>query len=159
MIFCSVVMVSSNAPRRGASPPRPLRAPPRLAIRRGDRTPLPDQVLANAPEVRNNLLADRGYDADWIRALAAEKCAWANIPPRSNRRHKIALQVPAGNSRARVAAADRVIRHTVDADKHPVVAPTALIAASNRPVTSSTTNSGGTRHLNGTLLVPIPLVT
>jgi hypothetical protein len=27
--------VSSNAPRRGASPPRPLRAPPRLAIRRG----------------------------------------------------------------------------------------------------------------------------
>jgi len=27
---------------RGASPPRPLRAPPRLAIRRGDRTPLPD---------------------------------------------------------------------------------------------------------------------
>src|SRR5215813_7874435 len=36
MIFCSVVMVSSNAPRRGASPPRPLRAPPRLAIRRGD---------------------------------------------------------------------------------------------------------------------------
>src|SRR5262245_45629726 len=36
MIFCSVVMVSSNAPRRGASPPRPLRAPPRLANRRGD---------------------------------------------------------------------------------------------------------------------------
>src|SRR5439155_12092695 len=36
IIFCSVVMVSSNAPRRGASPPRPLRAPPRLAIRRGD---------------------------------------------------------------------------------------------------------------------------
>lgn len=31
------------------------------------------------------LLADRGYDADWIRTLAAEKGAWANIPPRSNR--------------------------------------------------------------------------
>src|SRR5262245_3406946 len=43
MIFCSVVMVSSNAPRRDASPPRPLRAPPRLAIRRGDRTPLSDK--------------------------------------------------------------------------------------------------------------------
>src|SRR5262245_33389052 len=28
-----------QSPRRGASPPRPLRAPPRLAIRRGDRTP------------------------------------------------------------------------------------------------------------------------
>jgi transposase len=30
------------------------------------------------------LLADRGYDADWIRTLAAEKGAWANIPPRCN---------------------------------------------------------------------------
>jgi hypothetical protein len=26
------------------------------------------------------LLADRGYDADWIRALAMKKGAWANIP-------------------------------------------------------------------------------
>src|SRR3954447_16958833 len=31
------------------------------------------------------LLADRGYDADWIKSLAAEKGAWANIPPRCNR--------------------------------------------------------------------------
>jgi transposase len=31
------------------------------------------------------LLGDRGYDADWIRTLATEKGAWANIPPRSNR--------------------------------------------------------------------------
>src|SRR5437762_2131345 len=31
------------------------------------------------------LLADRGYDADWIRALAAKKGAWANISPRRNR--------------------------------------------------------------------------
>jgi transposase len=31
------------------------------------------------------LLADRGYDADWIRTLAAEKGAWANIPPHCNR--------------------------------------------------------------------------
>ena len=35
------------------------------------------------------LLADRGYDADWIRTLAAEKGAWANIPPRSNRNDPI----------------------------------------------------------------------
>ena len=41
-LLFSRVMVSSNAPRRGASPPRPLRAPPRLAICRGDRTPLSD---------------------------------------------------------------------------------------------------------------------
>jgi IS5 family transposase len=26
------------------------------------------------------LLADRGYDADWIRAFAAKRRAWANIP-------------------------------------------------------------------------------
>lgn len=31
------------------------------------------------------LLADRGYDADWIRELAIKKGAWANIPPKSNR--------------------------------------------------------------------------
>jgi transposase len=27
------------------------------------------------------LLADRGYDADWIRTLASRRGAWANIPP------------------------------------------------------------------------------
>ena len=31
------------------------------------------------------LLADRGYDADWIRKLAMMKGAWANIPPKTNR--------------------------------------------------------------------------
>jgi transposase len=35
------------------------------------------------------LLADRGYDADWIRVLAAEQGAWANIPPRCNRNKPI----------------------------------------------------------------------
>ena len=30
-------------------------------------------------------LADRGYDADWIRELAMKKGACANIPPKSNR--------------------------------------------------------------------------
>src|SRR6202012_3087049 len=35
------------------------------------------------------LLADRGYDADWIRALAANKGALANIPPRCNRNEPI----------------------------------------------------------------------
>jgi transposase len=31
------------------------------------------------------LLADRGYDADWIRTLVRQHGAWANIPPKSNR--------------------------------------------------------------------------
>jgi transposase len=35
------------------------------------------------------LLADRGSDADWIRAFAGEHGAWANIPPRRNRKDPI----------------------------------------------------------------------
>src|ERR1700761_928156 len=31
------------------------------------------------------LLADRGYDADWIRELTMKRGAWANNPPKSNR--------------------------------------------------------------------------
>jgi transposase len=31
------------------------------------------------------LLADRGYDADWIRTLVRQYEAWANIPPKRNR--------------------------------------------------------------------------
>jgi transposase len=31
------------------------------------------------------LLADRAYDSDVIRSLAAHKQAWANIPPKKNR--------------------------------------------------------------------------
>ena len=32
------------------------------------------------------LLADRGYDADWSRALVSERGAWSNFPPRLNRK-------------------------------------------------------------------------
>ncbi len=35
------------------------------------------------------LLADRDYDADWIRELAMKTGAWANISPKSNRRDPI----------------------------------------------------------------------
>jgi transposase len=38
---------------------------------------------------RTMVLADRGYDADWIRALINEQGAWANIPPKRNRRKPI----------------------------------------------------------------------
>ena len=37
------------------------------------------------------LLADRGYDADWIRAFAGEQGAWANIPPKRNRKDPISF--------------------------------------------------------------------
>lgn len=35
------------------------------------------------------VLADRGYDADWIRALVNEQGAWPNIPPERNRKDPI----------------------------------------------------------------------
>lgn len=35
------------------------------------------------------LLADRGYGADWIRALVSRRGAWANIPPRRNRKEAL----------------------------------------------------------------------
>jgi len=35
------------------------------------------------------LLADRGYDADWIRAFATKRGVWANILPRCNRNDPI----------------------------------------------------------------------
>jgi transposase len=35
------------------------------------------------------LLGDRGYDADWIRELARQQGAWANIPPKRNRKDPI----------------------------------------------------------------------
>src|SRR5262245_53103310 len=69
-----------------------------------DTNGLPVRVALTAGEAHDNrlagrllsrlqsgamLLADRGYDADWIRTLAAEKGAWANIPPRCNRNDPI----------------------------------------------------------------------
>ncbi len=45
-------------------------------------------LLAGLPP-RTILLGDRGYDADWIRALASEQGAWANIPPKRNRTEPI----------------------------------------------------------------------
>jgi transposase len=46
-------------------------------------------VLLTGLRPRTMLLADRGYDADWIRALASNQGAWANIPPKRNRKDPI----------------------------------------------------------------------
>ncbi len=35
------------------------------------------------------LLADKGYDANALPALVGERGAWANIPPKSNRKDPI----------------------------------------------------------------------
>jgi transposase len=45
----------------------------------------PAAKLLSRPKSGSMLLADRGYDADWIRALARQRGAWANIPPKRNR--------------------------------------------------------------------------
>ena len=38
------------------------------------------------------LLADKAYDADWLREMLAERGAWPNIPPRSNRKDPICFR-------------------------------------------------------------------
>ena len=49
-------------------------------------------VLLGALLPKTMLLADRGYDADWIRGLAREQGAWANIPPKRNRKDPICFR-------------------------------------------------------------------
>jgi transposase len=46
-------------------------------------------TLLSGLRPRAMVLADRGYDADWIRSLVSEQGAWANIPPKRNRREAI----------------------------------------------------------------------
>jgi transposase len=46
-------------------------------------------ILLKGMRPRTMLLADRGYDADWIRTLVRQQGAWANIPPKRNRREAI----------------------------------------------------------------------
>ena len=46
-------------------------------------------ILLAGLRPKTMVLADRGYDADWIRALVNEQGAWANIPPKRNRRDPI----------------------------------------------------------------------
>jgi transposase len=46
-------------------------------------------TLLSGPRSRAMLLADRGFDADWIRVLVSQYGAWADIPPRPNRTQPI----------------------------------------------------------------------
>ena len=57
------------------------------------------------------LLADRGYDADWIRELVAAKGAWANIPPKSNRNDPICFSPYLYRARNRVERFFNTIKH------------------------------------------------
>ncbi|SCY84245.1 Putative transposase of IS4/5 family [Rhizobium sp. NFACC06-2] len=44
-----------------------------------------DELLDSLP-VGAMLLADKAYDADWLRAKVKTKRSWTNIPPKSNRK-------------------------------------------------------------------------
>jgi len=55
------------------------------------------------------LLADRGYDADWIRELAIKKGAWANIPPKSNRSDPICFSPYLYRARNQVEQQDQTV--------------------------------------------------
>ena len=46
-------------------------------------------VLLAGLRPRATVLADRGYDADWIRGFVIQQGAWANIPPKANRKDPI----------------------------------------------------------------------
>jgi transposase len=64
--------------------------PVRLALTPGEaHDNRPCSVLLGALLPQTMLLADRGYDADWIRELARQQGAWANIPPKRNRKYPI----------------------------------------------------------------------
>ncbi len=64
--------------------------PVRLGLTAGethDNRLVPD--LLDGLQPKTMLLADRGYDADWIRQLVSERGGWANIPPKRNRREPV----------------------------------------------------------------------
>ncbi len=48
-------------------------------------------LLLNDLDKGSILLADRAYDTDAIRGFADERSAWANIPPKSNRKASFAF--------------------------------------------------------------------
>jgi transposase len=56
----------------------------------GHDAPLAQRLLQDLPK-GTNLLADRGYNADWIRDLIQDRDCTPVIPPKSNRRDEIPL--------------------------------------------------------------------
>jgi hypothetical protein len=74
------------------------------------------------------LLADRGYDADWIRAFVAERGAWANIPPKRNRKDPICFSPYLYRDRNLVERFFNKIRQCPDTTSSP---PTTSLSSSS----------------------------
>ena len=95
------------------------------------------------------LLADRGYDADWIRELAMKKGAWANIPPKSNRNGPICFSPYLYRARNRVERFfDRIkqCRRVADA--------LYVVCLGNGNFDQNTRRCGETNEEGGTLRAP-----
>jgi transposase len=56
-------------------------------------------VLLDGLRPQTIVLADRGYDADWIRDFVSDQGAWANIPPKKNRKNPICFSADLYRSR------------------------------------------------------------
>jgi transposase len=57
------------------------------------------------------LLADKGYDANALREMVAQKKAWANIPPKSNRKDPVCFSKYLYRARNRVERFFNKIKH------------------------------------------------
>jgi hypothetical protein len=104
MIDTSIVRVHQHGGCSGGGETRPMgRSRGGLTNKihaRVDTNGLPVRLELTTGEAHDNrlvksllsdlmLLADGGYDADWIRAFAGEHGAWANIPPKRNRKDAV----------------------------------------------------------------------
>ena len=68
-------------------------------------------VLLREWRPQTMLLADRGYDADWIRTFVAQRGAWANIPPKRNRKEPICFSPHLYRARNRIERFFNKIKH------------------------------------------------
>jgi transposase len=69
------------------------------------------QALTRGLPPQTMVLADRGYDADWIRAFVNEQGAWANIPPKRNRRQPKCFSPHLYRARNRIERFFNKIKH------------------------------------------------
>ena len=68
-------------------------------------------MLLSPLQPNAQLLADRGYDADWVRAFVAERGAWSNIRPRTNRISPICFSPHLYRDRNRIERFFNRIKH------------------------------------------------
>ena len=68
------------------------------------------ELIANLPK-GSMLLADKGYDADSVRQIARDRDAWANIPPKANRKDPIVFSPFLYKARNRIERFFNKIKH------------------------------------------------